>query len=256
MLRRVFCKLLLVAVVIFSFLVLSDSLMAQGRSQEAFQRVKEVQERHALKLMEKKGVIGTAIGLNEKGSHIVLVFLEKPGVAGIPKDLEGIPVKQKVTGMIYALKPPTNRPPKPPRALTATAFGENLIELNWKDSRDSKVLGYNIYRATSSGDYNPLNPLAEGVEPSSYSDTTVLGGTTYYYVVTAVTSTQMSNYSNEASATTESGVPNPPSAPSGLSANAVSSSQINLSWTDNSNNETGFRIERKSGGGYFSETAP
>ncbi|MBI4654909.1 MAG: fibronectin type III domain-containing protein, partial [Nitrospirae bacterium] len=40
-----------------------------------------------------------------------------------------------------------------------------------------------------------------------------------------------------------------PSAPSGLGAVAISSSQINLSWTDNSNNETGFKIERKTGVG-------
>jgi hypothetical protein len=32
-----------------------------------------------------------------------------------------------------------------------------------------------------------------------------------------------------------------------LTATAVSSSQINLSWTDNSNNETGFKIERCEG---------
>lgn len=35
-----------------------------------------------------------------------------------------------------------------------------------------------------------------------------------------------------------------PAAPTGLSATAVSSSQINLAWTDNANNETGFKIER------------
>src|SRR5882724_4655346 len=40
-----------------------------------------------------------------------------------------------------------------------------------------------------------------------------------------------------------------PAAPSGLTATAVSSSQINLSWTDNSNNETGFNIQRKTGAG-------
>ena len=35
-----------------------------------------------------------------------------------------------------------------------------------------------------------------------------------------------------------------PAAPSGLTATAVSGSQINLSWTDNSNNETGFQIQQ------------
>jgi hypothetical protein len=47
-----------------------------------------------------------------------------------------------------------------------------------------------------------------------------------------------------------------PAAPSGLSASAVSASQINLSWTDNSNNEDGFKIERKTGsGGAWSQIA-
>lgn len=37
---------------------------------------------------------------------------------------------------------------------------------------------------------------------------------------------------------------NPPAAPSGLSATAISSSQIDLAWTDNASNETGFEIDR------------
>jgi hypothetical protein len=40
-----------------------------------------------------------------------------------------------------------------------------------------------------------------------------------------------------------------PTAPSGLTAAAVSSSQVNLLWQDNSGDETGFRIERKTGAG-------
>lgn len=48
----------------------------------------------------------------------------------------------------------------------------------------------------------------------------------------------------------------PPEAPSGLSAAAASSSGINLTWADNSDNEAGFRIERKTGdGGIYSEIA-
>jgi hypothetical protein len=43
--------------------------------------------------------------------------------------------------------------------------------------------------------------------------------------------------------------PAPPAAPSGLSANAPASGQVNLSWSDNSDNETSFVIERKTGAG-------
>jgi len=47
-----------------------------------------------------------------------------------------------------------------------------------------------------------------------------------------------------------------PPAPLNLAATAISGSQIDLSWTDNSSNETGFKIERKTGsGGTYSEIA-
>jgi thermitase len=42
-------------------------------------------------------------------------------------------------------------------------------------------------------------------------------------------------------------VPPPPEAAANLSASGVSSSQINLTWTDQSANETGFRVERCTG---------
>lgn len=45
--------------------------------------------------------------------------------------------------------------------------------------------------------------------------------------------------------------PTPPEAPTNLQANAISSTQINLTWIDNSDNETRFRIERKIGTGAF-----
>jgi len=44
-----------------------------------------------------------------------------------------------------------------------------------------------------------------------------------------------------------------PAAPGSLAASAVSKSQINLSWTDTSNNEDGFKIERATGKGGFSQ---
>lgn len=47
--------------------------------------------------------------------------------------------------------------------------------------------------------------------------------------------------------------PSPPLAPSGLNATAVSDSQVNLAWTDNSTNETAFFIERSINNSVFSQ---
>jgi hypothetical protein len=67
--------------------------------------------------------------------------------------------------------------------------------------------------------------------------------------VLASNSAGNSAYSNIASATTAP--PPPPAAPSGLTATAVSSSQINLTWVDNATNETNYRVERATDGATF-----
>jgi DNA-binding beta-propeller fold protein YncE len=47
----------------------------------------------------------------------------------------------------------------------------------------------------------------------------------------------------------------PPEAPSGLTVTAASASQVSLAWTDNSDEEAGFEIERKTGNGPFTSLA-
>ena len=42
-----------------------------------------------------------------------------------------------------------------------------------------------------------------------------------------------------------------PAAPSNLVATAIAATQVNLTWMDNSGNETGFQIQRATGGGAF-----
>jgi len=123
MTRRIFCRILLVVVAIFGLFVLSGVLLAQGNSETAFERVKAVQERHTDTLMAIKGVVGTAVGLDESNGHVVIVLVEKEGLAGIPNNLGGVPVHPVVTGKIYALPRGGNgasgKPPEPPVDRTA-----------------------------------------------------------------------------------------------------------------------------------------
>jgi len=108
--KRIFPKILLVAVAVFGVLALSGVLSAQGLSHEAFERVKEVQERHTDHLMEIKEVVGTAVGFNQNNRPAVKVFVSRWDVAGIPKNLDGVPVQVVVTGKFYALPKPETPP--------------------------------------------------------------------------------------------------------------------------------------------------
>jgi fibronectin type 3 domain-containing protein len=58
--------------------------------------------------------------------------------------------------------------------------------LTWTAST-STVAGYNIYRSTVNGSgYTKLNPAL--ISGTSYNDTSVQSGTTYFYVATSVDS--------------------------------------------------------------------
>lgn len=63
----------------------------------------EAQERHTGWMMANPDVVGTAVGLTEDGRPAVKVLTKRPGVAGIPEQLEGFPVEVEVTGEIFAL---------------------------------------------------------------------------------------------------------------------------------------------------------
>jgi hypothetical protein len=98
----------------------------------------------------------------------------------------------------------TNSPTTVPLAGTGVAANAHKADLLWNASKDV-VIGYNVYRSgTKGGPYSKVNPVLNG--PTSYTDTTVKAGTTYYYVVRGVDSdSHESANSNEASAV----IPNP-----------------------------------------------
>jgi hypothetical protein len=84
---------------------------------------------------------------------------------------------------------------------TATAVSvpvSHSVSLTWTPSTSSTVVGYNVYRATTSGGpYAKVN--GSSVAATTYSDGSVASGQTYYYVATAVDSSNLeSAYSTQA----------------------------------------------------------
>ena len=74
--------------------------------------------------------------------------------------------------------------------------------LTWVASTSSNVAGYNVYRGTTSGGPYSTKANSSLVTGLTYTDTAVLAGQTYYYVLTAVDSSgNESGYSTEAAAT-------------------------------------------------------
>ncbi|MGE5527803.1 MAG: discoidin domain-containing protein [Patescibacteria group bacterium] len=131
--------------------------------------------------------------------------------------------------------------PTAPTNLVATAVSSSRIDLSWTASTDNVgVTGYKIFRG---------GVEIDTVTGTTYSDTGLAANTTYSYYVKAFDAAgNISAASNTAQATTQSGGGDTqaPTAPTNLAANAVSSSQINLTWTASTDNVgvTGYQIFR------------
>ncbi len=132
--------------------------------------------------------------------------------------------------------------PTAPTNLAATSVSSSQISLTWVDN-DNTETGFKIERCAGSACSNFTQIATVGANVTSYSNTGLAASTSYSYRVRAYNAAGDSEYSSTATTVTQA-VPALPAAPTGLVAAAVSKSQINLTWKDNSNNETGFRIER------------
>jgi chitodextrinase len=129
--------------------------------------------------------------------------------------------------------------------LAATAPTGTQVNLTWTASTDNVgVTGYLVERCQGAG----CSTFAQVLTPTgtSVSDTGLTSGTSYSYRVRATDAAgNLSGYSNVATVTPTADT-TPPTAPSNLAATAVSTSQINLTWTAATDDVavTGYRVER------------
>ncbi len=141
----------------------------------------------------------------------------------------------------------------PPTGIVVTRVSDSQIDLTWNDNGTTER-GSVVERNTDGGAYTQIEVLI-GANIESYTDTTALAGVEHCYRIRVGESFEVvGDWSEPACEAGDPGGETPPAAPSGLSASAVSNQRIDLTWSDNSNNENGFRVERAVGtSGAFAE---
>jgi uncharacterized protein (TIGR03437 family) len=139
-----------------------------------------------------------------------------------------------------ATTPALPLPPAP--TLQGTATSSSQVHLSWSTTATGIVL-FSVERRTAAGGYSQISQPA--ATSTSFDDSGLTGSTTYLYRMRVQTGVGFSPYSNEATITTLQALP---AAPTNLQATAVSSSQINLTWTNNAPDATAIRVESQPAG--------
>jgi hypothetical protein len=122
--------------------------------------------------------------------------------------------------------------PAAPTGLTATPMGANNITLSWTLSAGAAT--YDVYRSVGACPGGAFTPIATGVVGTTYADTTVSGGTTYSYRVTARAADNCeSGNSNCSSATATGSCTNAPSFAGlqGVASSGQSACGLDLAWS-------------------------
>lgn len=138
----------------------------------------------------------------------------------------------RTDGLIFNL-------PATPSNLILTAVSTSQVDLSWSDEADNEWY-YVIERSPDDQADNFVSIDTVDANVTSFSNTGLTENTEYFYRIKAV-NIRGSVYSEVASETTMISMP---AAPTSLTAAATSSSEIDLSWADNADNETSYVVER------------
>jgi len=143
---------------------------------------------------------------------------------------------------------PTGGPglPLAPSNPLATPVSPTRIDLDWTDNSNNED-GFKILRRVSGGEFGP--PIQVPANTRHYESNGLLPGTTYIHRLYAFNSVRESELTSEARASTPQ-VP-APNAPTNFIPTVTASGGVNLSWTDNADNETSYKIQRRVSGGSF-----
>jgi hypothetical protein len=145
---------------------------------------------------------------------------------------------------------PEPTPPAAPANLVAVYATGAGVRLTWDDASADET-GFVIERMPAGFAFSLRKSVDAGV--TTWTDYSLFPSETYTYRVAAVNAAGVSAYSNEASITTSAAeaLPAPPKTPGAFAAAPNAAPAIELTWRDESDDETMFDLERAEGGGAF-----
>lgn len=154
---------------------------------------------------------------NQNGASMELVLIDSMGLSFLFE--------------VPDLLPPTN--------LKTIAVNQEMIDLSWVDNEpDANEF---VLEKSMNMDFSNKTVINIDTDVTTYSDTDVTKLITYFYRIKAVKSASTdSGYSN----VIEVLIPDFVAAPAELTANSKGTGEILLNWTDKSDNETRFVLDR------------
>jgi hypothetical protein len=129
-------------------------------------------------------------------------------------------------------------PPLVPIDLTATVLSDDVVGLEWTVG-SSNAADHEIQRAEGAGAFSTIETV--GGDADSFDDSGLSASTEYSWRVRATNEFGESDWSNAVTATT----PAPP--PSNVTASSSSNRSVTITWEDDTDDETGYIVERAAG---------
>jgi hypothetical protein len=129
--------------------------------------------------------------------------------------------------------------PESPTGLSVTATDVDSLVIDWDDNSETDLDNYVVYQSTTSGFVPSTSNLVASPSLSTYTASDLDDDTTYYFAVLAVDNSGNESEVSTVSGTTDLYVPDTtsPSVPSDLVADSITSSSVDLSWSEVSDSD-------------------